>query len=98
MDANRICGAPVERTARQAAQCWCAGLFCGKGGYVRSRAFRMDFPRVRVLLSRAQFEEVALQLDLFDQDQVAEKWRARLAEYRITHPAPVPVKRHAAAS
>ena len=95
MDANRICGAPVERTPRQAAHCWCAGLFCGKGGYARSRAFRLEFPRVRVLESRAQFEEIALQLDLFDRDQVADKWRARIEEFARRNPAPAPARQHA---
>lgn len=98
MNADRVCGAPVERTARQAAQCWCGGLFCGKGGYVRSRAFRMDYPRVGVLRSRAEFEDAALQLDLFDRDQTAEKWRQRLAEHAHANPAPAPRKSHARAS
>ncbi len=78
----RICGAEQERDALTRAQCWCGGLFCGPGGFVKSKQFRAAFhPRVAAS-SRAEFEELMLQADLFDGDKIRDVWRTRLDMHR----------------
>lgn len=70
----RVCGAEGERDALSRSQCWCRGLFCGKGGAKKSAEFRRDTGKRQVARSRAEFEEMVCQLDLFEATKVHEKW------------------------
>jgi len=76
--ALRVCGASEERDALSAARCWCRGLFCGKGGYQRSKEFRREYPASSPAASVDDFNAEMRQADLFSGDDRAQKWRARL--------------------
>lgn len=80
----RACGADAERAPWSAARCWCGGLFCGKGGYKATREFRREFRATVPALSRAQFDELTEQADLFDGLALREKWIERLDRYTVS--------------
>lgn len=75
----RLCGADGEKDALSRSVCWCRGYFCGRGGAKKTTEFRRDFHKTGVARTRAQFEDLIAQVDLFDAEAKAEKWRARLA-------------------
>jgi hypothetical protein len=77
----RLCGAHVERKAREAAACWCHGLFCGRGGAKRTREFRMTFKSSAALVSVSEMELVMSQADLFDSNSARDRWHRRLIEH-----------------
>ncbi len=74
----RVCGATVARDALSARRCWCGGLFCGRGGGKLSIAFRRAFHTSQTAASRAEFNDLIAQADLFAGDVERERWRARL--------------------
>jgi hypothetical protein len=71
----RVCGASAERDPLSARQCWCGGLFCGKGGGKKSAEFRRVFRNSQLAHTRAQFDDLIAQVDLFDDDEARERWR-----------------------
>lgn len=73
-----MCGASVERDRLSQSQCWCRGLFCGRGGVRATRRVRHDFHISGHATSRAQFDGLITQADLFDGSTLREKWIARL--------------------
>jgi hypothetical protein len=75
----RVCGADGEQKPFAQRQCWCRGLFCGKGGARLSIQFRRDVRKSVTAASRAQFEELVAQMDLFDPALPAAPWLERVA-------------------
>lgn len=75
----RLCGADGERDALSRSRCWCRGYFCGRGGAKATTEFRRDFHKNGVARSHEQFEDLITQVDLFDGQAKADKWRGRLA-------------------
>jgi len=78
----RVCGADAARSTEAARRCWCGGLFCGKGGFKASKDFRRDFRIAIPATTRAQYEELVQQEDLFDGPAKREKWRERLGAHQ----------------
>jgi hypothetical protein len=74
----RVCGASGERNAVSARRCWCGGLFCGRGGYKRSKDFRRTFRKHTPALTRGQFDDLVGQASLLDGDAARELWIARV--------------------
>lgn len=73
----RVCGADGEQTRFAQRQCWCGGLFCGRGGARLSTAFRRAFRKHTTADSREQFLDLCRQADLFDGDRQRAEWLAR---------------------
>ena len=78
----RVCGASKEQPRRRQVECWCGGLFCGRGGGRESKRFYADFHTKKTATTAAQFLDLILQLDLYDGDRKAEEWREKLAATR----------------
>ena len=78
----RVCGAEVERDAMSRSQCWCRGLFCGRGGFKTSKEFRKAFRTKVPAFSRSQFEELMRQVDFFAGVEARELWTTRLERFR----------------
>lgn len=74
----RVCGAPGEQSATFARRCWCGGLFCYRGGQNASKEFRRDFRSAVPALSYRDFEELIRQQSLFGDNELREKWIARV--------------------
>lgn len=83
--AVRVCGARAERDTSGARRCWCGGLFCGPGGFNRSKEFRRMFHVVANGLTRWDFDQVVTQADLYSGDAGADVWRNRLIAHRAQH-------------
>jgi len=77
----RVCGAEGERDALSAKRCWCGGLFCGRGGFRRTQEFRRLARNVSVARSRAEFDDLLRQVDLFDGDAPRARWVDRLRHH-----------------
>lgn len=74
----RVCGATGERSARDARQCWCRGVFCGRGGARASLNFWRDLRTRKVANTPEQFSELVRQGDLFDGGAIADTWRSKI--------------------
>jgi hypothetical protein len=74
----RVCGATKERPRRQQIECWCAGLFCGRGGSIESKRFYAAFHTRKTAATEAQFSDLIRQADLFDGDRSGDQWREKL--------------------
>ena len=74
----RVCGADGEQKAFAQRQCWCKGLFCGKGGARQSVLFRRACRKSATASTREQFTELLAQLDLFAGGDIAAEWLGRL--------------------
>lgn len=81
----RVCGAEKEQPRRRQVECWCGGLFCGRGGGRESKRFYADFHTKKTARSAAQFSDLILQADLFEGDSKAEQWREKLDQVRATN-------------
>lgn len=77
----RVCGAEMERDALSRSQCWCRGLFCGRGGFRLSTEFRKTFRTKVPARSRAELEDLMLQCDLFDGAQAREQWATKVDQF-----------------
>lgn len=77
----RVCGAEQERDALSRSQCWCRGLFCGRGGFKASKEFRKAFRTKVPAHSRSQLDELIRQADLFAGDEVRDLWVARIERF-----------------
>lgn len=82
----RVCGVAGQRTERQARGCWCAGLFCGKGGGRETRAWRAFFRKpIEVAHSREEFIDHMRQVDLVTQVDYGAQWLDRLDRFVADH-------------
>lgn len=79
----RVCGADGERDALSRSLCWCRGLFCGRGGFKRTKEFRRDFRNPAVARSLEQFEELMGQQELFADADLRLKWFARIRPEKV---------------
>jgi hypothetical protein len=77
----RVCGAETERDALSRSQCWCRGLFCGRGGFKASKDFRKAFRTKVPAYSRSQLDELMRQADLFTADESRALWVTRLERF-----------------
>lgn len=73
----RVCGADGEQSKFQQSQCWCKGVFCGRGGAKLTTAFKRAFRKSATASSREQFLDLCGQADLFDGDTQRAAWLAR---------------------